>query len=86
MPTAGRIQGQIRAARCVRVVILTPCPRLRLWVSGSQCKASWHVPAVMPPVAYHSVFYHEVAVHERGAELDLELWCTDNLYVFTKEK
>jgi hypothetical protein len=38
----------------------------------------------MLPVAHHNVFYHEAAVHERDGGLDLELWCTGNLYVFTK--
>ena len=36
-------------------------------------------------VARHNVSYHEVAVHGRDGELDSELWCTGNLYVFTKK-
>ena len=39
----------------------------------------------MLPVAHHNVFYHEAAVHERDGELDSELWCTGNLYIFTKK-
>jgi hypothetical protein len=40
----------------------------------------------MLPIAHHNVFYHEAVVHGRDGGLDSELWCTGNLYVFTKKK
>ena len=36
-------------------------------------------------VGRHSVSCREVAVHGRDGELDSELWCTGNLYVFTRK-